>query len=141
MKTLKVVLTLAGTLTAGAGLAAPLQTLHVTETVEIKAPLDKVWATVKDFDGLAKWHPGFARDELISGGNGKAGAMRKLTIKDGPVVTESLLAYDKAKHSYRYTITETQLPVTNYSYTICMSAGRTGMHKVASDGRFMNMIC
>src|SRR5207249_11786121 len=93
MKTLKVVLTLAGILTAGAGMWAPLQTLHVTEKVEIKAPLDKVWATVKDFDGLAKWHPGFASDELISGSNGKAGAMRKLTIKDGPVVTERQLSH------------------------------------------------
>src|SRR5438105_3986276 len=92
MKTLMVVVTLAGTLTAGAGLAAPLQTLHVTETVEIKARLDKVWATVKDFDGLAKWHPRFARDELISGSNGKAGAMRKLTIKDGPVIVSFLMA-------------------------------------------------
>jgi len=136
MKTPMVVLTLAGTLTAGAGLAAPLQTLHVTETVEIKAPLDKVWATVKDFDGLAKWHPGFARDELISGNNGKAGAMRKLTIKDGPVVTERLLAYDEAKHSFRYTITESPLPITHYTSTTSVRAGRTGMTKVTWSGSF-----
>jgi len=136
MKTLKVVLTLAGTLTAGAGLAAPLQTLHVTETVEIKAPLDKVWATVKDFDGLTKWHPGFASDELISGSNGKAGAMRKLTIKDGPVVTERLLAYDEAKHSFRYTITESPLPITHYTSTVSVRAGGTGMTKVTWGGSF-----
>ena len=65
MKTLMVVVTLAGTLTAGAGLAAPLQTLHVTETVEIKAPLDKVWATVKDFDGLAKRFPAGRADRFL----------------------------------------------------------------------------
>src|SRR5256884_7427317 len=136
MKTLRVVLTLAGTLTAGAGLAAPIQTVYVTEMVEITAPLDKVWATVKDCDVLAKWHPGFARDELISGGNGKAGAMRKLTIKDGPVVTEHLLAYDEAKHSFRYTITESPLPITHYTSTVSVRAGGPGMPKLTWVGGF-----
>jgi uncharacterized protein YndB with AHSA1/START domain len=136
MKTPMAVLALAGALAAGAGLAAPPETLHVTETVEIKAPLDKVWSTVKDFDGLAKWHPGFGKDELISGSNGKAGAMRKLTIKDGPVVTERLLAYDEARHSFRYTITESPLPITHYTSTISVRAGKTGMTQVTWSGSF-----
>src|SRR5438132_2243861 len=62
-------------------------------------PYTTLFRSVKDFDGLAKWHPGFARDELISGGNGKAGAMRKLTIKDGPVVTERQLSHRSEEHT------------------------------------------
>jgi uncharacterized protein YndB with AHSA1/START domain len=129
-------LTLAGTLAAGVLLAATPQTLHVTETVKIKAPLERVWATVKDFDGLPKWHPGFASAELVSGSNGKPGAVRKLTIKDGPVVTERLLAYDEAKHSYRYTITESPLPITHYTATVAVRAGSAGMTHVTWSGSF-----
>jgi len=66
---------------------------------------------VSDFDSLNKWHPGFASDELVSGGNGKVGAVRKLTIKDGPTFTERLLAFDAAHHSYRYKIIESPLAV------------------------------
>ncbi|MBV9727539.1 MAG: SRPBCC family protein, partial [Gammaproteobacteria bacterium] len=52
MHTSLIGLALAGTLAAVAAVAAPPQTLHVTETVEIKAPVDTVWAMVKDFDGM-----------------------------------------------------------------------------------------
>jgi len=94
MKFTMMVLSLGATLGGSATWADPPKTIRVTETVEIKAPIDKVWATVSDFDSLNKWHPGFASDELVSGGNGKVGAVRKLTIKDGPTFTERLLAFD-----------------------------------------------
>ncbi len=136
MKTPLVVVTLAGTLAAATAMAAPPQTLHVTETVEIKAPLDRVWATVKDFDGMTKWHPGFASDQLVSGSNGKVGAVRKLTVKDGPVITERLLAYDEPKHSFRYAIIESALPITHYTSTIAVRAGSAGMTKVTWSGKF-----
>ncbi|TLZ32789.1 MAG: SRPBCC family protein, partial [Gammaproteobacteria bacterium] len=102
MKFTMMVLSLGASLGGSAAWADPPKTLRVTESVEIKAPIDEVWATVRDFDSLNKWHPGFASDELVSGGNGKVGAVRKLTIKDGPTFTERLLAFDAAHHSYRY---------------------------------------
>src|SRR3982074_945327 len=110
------------------------KTIHATESVEIKAPIDKVWPTVKDFDSLHKWHPGFASDELLSGGNGKVGAVRKLTIKDGPTFTEKLLAFDAAHHSYRYTIPESPLPFTGYVATISVRPGPAGMTRVTWSG-------
>jgi mxaD protein len=136
MKTPVLALFLAGALATGAATAAPPVTLHVVETVEIKAPVDKVWATVKDFDGLNKWHPGFSSDELVSGSNGKSGAVRKLTIKDGPSLTERLLHFDEAQHSYRYMIVESPLPITHYSATISVRPGKEGMSKVSWSGSF-----
>src|SRR5205823_1062460 len=99
MKFTVMVLTVGATLGGSAAWADPPKTLRITESVEIKAPIDKVWEAVRDFDGLNKWHPGFASDELVSGGNGKVGAVRKLTIKDGPTFTEKLLAFDPAHRS------------------------------------------
>jgi mxaD protein len=93
--------------------AAPTK-LKVVKTVDIAAPVDKVWAAVKDFDGLDKWHPGFAKDTLVKGSNNKPGAVRSLTIKDGPTFTEKLLAFDEAGHSYTYRIIESPLPIQNY---------------------------
>ena len=136
MKTPLVVVSLAAALSAASAWSAPPQTLHVTESVELKAPADKVWDTIKDFDGLPKWHPGFSGDELVSGANGKAGTVRKLTIKDGPSFTEKLLSYDAAHHSYHYMIIESPLPIAHYSSTISVHAGGGGMTKVVWSGSF-----
>lgn len=136
MKTSLLALTLAGALAVGTAWADPPRTLRVVESVEVKAPLERVWETVKDFDGLNKWHPGFASDELVSGANGKAGALRKLTIKDGPVVSERLLAFDEVHHSYRYRIVESPLPISHYSATISVRPGRGGMTRVTWSGSF-----
>src|SRR6266566_4556165 len=86
MKFTMMVLSLGATLAGSPSWADAPKTIRVSETVEIKAPIDKVWATVRDFDSLNKWHPGFASDELVSGGNGQVGAVRKLTIKDRPTI-------------------------------------------------------
>jgi mxaD protein len=136
MRTPLLVLTVGAALAAGAAWADPPKTLHVTESVEVKVPLEKVWDAVKDFDGLAKWHPGFASDELVSGHNGEVGATRKLTVKNGPVITERLLAYDDAHHSYRYRIVESPLPIAHYTGAISVHAGKGGMTRVTWSGTF-----
>lgn len=104
-------------------LAAAPTTLKVVETVEIKAPVAKVWAAVKDFDSLDKWHPGFAKDEIVKGSNNKVGAVRSITVKGGPTFTEELLAFSSKSHSYKYTITdESALPIHDYKATITVTA-------------------
>jgi len=136
MKTTLVLLTLAAC-AAGTAVADPPKTLRVVETVQIKAPVDTVWAAVKDWDSLNKWHPGFSADELVSGANGKVGAVRKLTIKDGPSFTERLTAYDDAKHTYRYRIVESPLPITDYASRILVRPGHgEGMTEVIWSGTF-----
>jgi hypothetical protein len=134
MKFTMLVLTCGAALGGNAAWADPPKTIRVTETVEIKAPIDKVWATVRDFDSLHKWHPGFASDELLSGANGKVGAVRKLAIKDGPTLTEKLVAFDAAHHSYRYTILESPLPFTGYASTISVRSGPAGVTRVSWSG-------
>jgi mxaD protein len=135
MKATVSLLVLGALLTASAW-ADPPKTLHVTETVHVKASVDKVWATVKDFDGLAKWHPALASDELTSGSNGSAGATRKLTLKGGGTVMEKLTAYDETGHSYRYIIIESPLPVAHYSSKLSVRAGKDGTTEVIWSGSF-----
>ncbi len=120
----------------GGACAEPPKTLTVTKSVNIPAPVDKVWDTIKDFDSLNKWHPGFSADELVKGENNKAGAVRKLTVKDGPSFTEELLAFDAAKHTYRYRIIESPLPLRNYVSRITVKPGAKGGSRVTWTGSF-----
>lgn len=115
---------------------APPKTLKVVKSVDLHAPVDKVWAAVKDFDSLDKWHPGFAKDALVKGTNNKPGAVRSLTVKDGPTFTEELLAFDDAHHTYRYRIVESPLPIQGYVSRLTVKPRPNGGSRVTWSGTF-----
>jgi len=77
---------------------------------------------VRDFDSLNKCIRA-SRATSWSPEARKVGAVRKLTIKDGPTFTERLVAFDAAHHSYRYKIVESPLPFTGYVSTISCDQG------------------
>ena len=101
---------------ASAPAAAPAASGMITSTkyVEIKTVGAKVWNIVKDFDGLHKWHPAFSNAVNTKGGNGQVGAVRALTLKDGPTFTEELLGYSDENTNFKYKIIESPLPIDNY---------------------------
>jgi len=114
--------------------AAPA--LHVTKTVTINADAAKVWDTVKNFDGLNTWHPAVAKDEIVSGKNNKAGAVRLLTLKDGGTIKEKLLAYSAHSQMMKYSILEGVLPVSGYTSTISVKSVGKGKTEVTWHGNF-----
>jgi len=85
--------------------------LVVSEVIEINAPPAKVWNLIKPFDSLSRWHPLFASSEIVSGRDGKLGAIRALTIKDGPTFTEELLALNESAMAFTYSVIESPLPI------------------------------
>ncbi len=101
--------------------AAIDETLRIKETIEINAPADAVWAKVGNFNDMS-WHPAIAKTELTSGNNNEVGATRTLTLPDGGTVKEVLVAYDKDGMTMKYDITESVLPVREYSATILVKA-------------------
>jgi mxaD protein len=135
-KTLLTMAALAVTAAGAVAFADVPKTLKVVKTVNIQAPVDKVWNSIKDFDSLNKWHPGFAKDEIVKGDGNKPGAVRKLTVKDGPSFTEELLAFDETTHSYRYRIIESPLPLRNYVSHISVKPDGKGGSKVTWSGTF-----
>jgi hypothetical protein len=116
--------------------AAPPKQLKVVETTTIKAPLDKVWAAVKDFDSLDKWHPAVAKDEILKGTNNHPGAVRALSIKDGPVIKEKLLSFSDATHSFSYKVTDTPFPIKDYVSILHVKANKDGTTLVRWSGTF-----
>lgn len=108
----------------------------VTETVEINAAPDKVWAVIANFHDFS-WHPAVEKTEG-DGGN-KEGAKRTVFIKGGSQLLEELESYDADAHKYKYVITKTDmkvLPVSNYSSTITVEAAGDGKSTVTWKGAF-----
>ena len=83
----------------------------------IDAPLARVWAAVRAFDGVANWNPGVAAARMESGTSTSTGAIRHLSIADGTAFRETLLAHSDLEHFYTYDILESPLPVTDYVST------------------------
>ncbi len=108
----------------------------VVETIEINAPAEKVWAKIGNFQDMS-WHPAVEKTEG-QGGNEK-GAARKLTLKGGGVIEETLEKHDDGKMSYFYRIANVDvkvLPVTNYSSWLTVEPEEGGKSKVEWKGAF-----
>lgn len=108
----------------------------VAETIEVQAPPAKVWALVKPFDGLSKWHPTFSASPIVSGRDGERGAIRALTIKDGPTFTEELLAINEEAMAFTYSVIESPLPIDNYMSTMTVKANGGGGTTITWIGQF-----
>jgi mxaD protein len=112
--------------------------LNVYQSIDIAAPASKVWDAVKNWDNLHGWHPAFASTELVSGRNDVVGAVRKLTLKDGPSFDEELTSFDPAAMKLRYKIiSEAPLPITDYDSTIQVLAMGSGKSAVVWRSSFL----
>lgn len=105
--------------------AALDETLRIKESVEINAPADKVWSKIGNFGDMS-WHPGIVKTEITSGAQNDAGATRVLSLKDGGHVNEVLVKYDASGMMMKYEITDSVLPVREYSATLKVRADGDG---------------
>lgn len=135
MKTMQTI-AFAALATVSAACFAAAGVLKVTKSVTIEAPADEVWAKVKDFDGLATWHPALESDKIVAGKNNEVGAERLLTLKGGGTIREKLLAFDDRHHTFKYAILEGVLPVSDYSSTITVQAAGKDKSTVTWAGSF-----
>ena len=92
----------------------------VVETVKINAPAAVVWARIKDFDALKDWHPAVEASPADKGN--AEGAERKIALKGGGALVETLERYDAAQMRYSYRAKDGgALPVTNYTSTLTVT--------------------
>src|SRR5690606_17178858 len=92
----------------------------VDKSVTIKAEPAKVWAMVKDFGNMHKWHPAVASTKLEKKGND---TYRTLTLKSGGTIYEKLRSADDEAMKLRYEIVEGVLPVSDYNAFMTVKAG------------------
>ena len=91
--------------------------MKVYRSMILDAPIEKVWAAVRAFDGVVNWNPGVSGARLESGHATETGAIRYLDIVDGSAFRETLLAHSDLEHFYTYDILESPLPVEGYIST------------------------
>jgi len=107
----------------------------VTETATIKAAPDAVWNKVKDFNGMAAWHPAVEGSTATDGS--KEGSVRTLSLKGGGQMVETLEGYSDAERKFSYRAKDGgALPVTNYTSTLTVKAGDGGTSLVEWRGAF-----
>jgi hypothetical protein len=85
----------------------------------IDAPADRVWAVVRDFDGLPAWHPLIADSRIEGGGaSDRIGCIRNFHTKDGGQIREQLLTLSDFDYECTYSILESPMGVANYVATL-----------------------
>jgi hypothetical protein len=111
----------------------------IVETVDVDKPVDQVWAIIKDFDSISKWHPAVASSVATKGN--EVDSVRHLVLKapGDPSFDEVLDKYDAAGHSYKYEIPKVDpkiLPVNDYTSTISVLDNGKGGSTVEWKGAF-----
>jgi len=92
-------------------------------------PADKVWDLVGGFNALADWHPAIEKSELEGGGE-----VRKLSLAGGGTIVEKLEHHSDTERTYTYTITDSPLPVADYTATLTVrDEGQGSTVKWSSD--------
>lgn len=85
----------------------------------INAPIDEVWAKIRDFNALPDWHPAIADSQIENGEpSDKVGCIRNFNLKDGGNIREQLLTLSDYEHLCTYSILESPMPVENYVATL-----------------------
>ena len=125
-KSAAVIRSVLGAVALAAGTLASAADLKVTESITVAASPAKIWAVLGDFSGLPGWHPAVATTDIVDGSDNKVGAVRSIATKDGARIIEKLLAYDAARHTMTYRITESPLPVTHYVSTLSVVPSGAG---------------
>jgi hypothetical protein len=91
--------------------------VYVSTVVNVRH--DRVWARIRDFNGLPNWHPAIA-ESRIEGGEpaDKIGCVRDFTLRNGDRIREKLLGLSDFDMFCTYSILESPMGVENYVATL-----------------------
>jgi len=91
----------------------------VTISSVIDAPVEKVWARIRDFNGLPSWHPRMVESHIEDGGDAsRLGCVRNFKVASGATIREKLLDFSDAEFLTSYSIIETPQPISNHKATL-----------------------
>lgn len=89
--------------------------VKVRQSTVIDAPIDDVWAILRDFNSHGRWHPAIAFSEIEGGDPVDAvGAVRHFRLADGGELREQLLALSDKDRRLSYCLLEAPLPLMGY---------------------------
>ena len=93
--------------------------IRVRRSAVIDAPIERVWAVLRDFNSHSAWHPAVGPSEIERGEPpDQVGCVRSFTLRNGHQIREQLLALSDRDHVSTYCILDATLPLRNYVATV-----------------------
>ena len=93
--------------------------IRVRRSAVIDAPIDRVWAVLRDFNSHSAWHPAVGDSRIERGESAdQVGCVRNFFLKDGNHIREQLLALSDSDYLSTYCILDATLPMRNYVATV-----------------------
>jgi NADPH:quinone reductase-like Zn-dependent oxidoreductase/uncharacterized protein YndB with AHSA1/START domain len=100
----------------------------VVRSTIIDAPIERVWAVLRDFNSHDQWHAVVGQSRIEAGqASSQVGCVRAFRLKDGHFIREQLLTLDDVQHKSTYCIVEATVPLQRYVATVTL--------KPVTDGR------
>jgi NADPH:quinone reductase-like Zn-dependent oxidoreductase/uncharacterized protein YndB with AHSA1/START domain len=93
--------------------------VRVRRSAVIDAPIERVWAVLRDFNSHSAWHPAVGLSEMEHAEpSDQVGSVRTFRLKDGHHIREQLLALSDTDHVSTYCILDATLPMRDYVATV-----------------------
>ncbi|NDZ14445.1 hypothetical protein C7T35_35175 [Variovorax sp. WS11] len=94
---------------------------RVVRSTIIDAPIERVWAVLRDFNSHDQWHE-VVEASRIEGGerSDQVGCVRSFTLRDGNRIREQLLTLSDREHRSTYCIVEATVPLQRYVATVTL---------------------
>ncbi len=93
--------------------------VKVDQSIEINAPVDKVWSIISEYCSIKDWNPGVTACEVSSGN--QPDSVRVITLQNGKQMKEKLVKYSAETFSYQYMLVEPNveaMPVNTHGATL-----------------------
>jgi len=99
----------------------------VVRSTIIDAPIERVWAVLRDFNSHDQWHAVVDQSRIEAGERSdQVGCVRNFTLKDGNRIREQLLTLDDRQYRSTYCIVEATVPLQRYVATVTLKAVTDG---------------
>jgi NADPH:quinone reductase len=94
---------------------------RVVRSTIIDAPIERVWAVLRDFNSHDQWHTVVASSHIEERQrNDQVGCVRSFTLQDGNRIREQLLTLSDSDYKSTYCIVEATVPLQRYVAAITL---------------------
>ncbi len=93
----------------------------VVRSTVIDAPIERVWAVIRDFNSHDQWHDVVETSRIEANeASSQVGCVRNFSLNDGNRIREQLLTLDDREHKSTYCIVEATVPLQRYVATVTL---------------------
>lgn len=94
---------------------------RIVRSTIIDAPIERVWAVLRDFNSHDQWHDAVDHSQIEGGERSdQVGCVRSFTLKDGHRIREQLLTLSDTEHRSTYCIVEATVPLQRYVASVTL---------------------